>query len=65
MFRLASLVGLFALTLAATAVLNAAHHPAKKQLPPQDNDTQEDVVLRITAAQRKRTPYFHARFSVN
>lgn len=63
MFRLASLVGVIALTVAATALINAARQTAKKL--PQDNDTQEDAVLRIAATRRQRLPDFHAPFSLN
>ena len=62
MVRLASLVGLVALTVAAAALINAAQQTAKKVS--QDNE-QDDAVLRITSAQGQRTPSFHARFSLN
>ena len=63
MVRLASLVGLVALTVAAAALINAAQQTAKKVS--QDNDMQDDAVLRITSGQGQRTPSFHARFSLN
>jgi hypothetical protein len=63
MFRLASVVGIVALTLAAAALATAAQHPAKQV--PQENDTQDDAVLRITSALGQTVPCFHARFSLN
>lgn len=62
MFRLASVVGIVALTLAAAALANAAQSPAKAL--PQENDTQDDV-LHITSACGQQCPSFHARFSLN
>jgi hypothetical protein len=63
MFRLVSLVGIVALTVAAAALASAARK-AEKKLPISD-DEQDDSVLRVTCPVEQRLPCFHARFSRN
>jgi hypothetical protein len=64
MFRLASILALACLTLAATAVLTAPNRLVEDQ-PQSGNDRNDDSKNRLAALGAERTVSFHARFSLN
>jgi hypothetical protein len=63
MFRLASLVGFVALTVAAAALAKQSQN-AKKE-PRRDEDRNDDAYAKVPAVAAATCPAFHARFSLN
>jgi hypothetical protein len=64
MFRLASLIALACLTVAATALLTAPTKRAEDQ-PQRENDSDAEASNRLTARRVQPAVPFHARFSLN
>jgi hypothetical protein len=63
MFRVVSLFGMVALTVAAAALAKQSQKAGRE--PRRDNDSDEEATVKIAASPARAYPAFHARFSLN